>query len=191
MFWMPYENYWVDDRTLIVSGDFFGVSTGLHGGWKKVRYAFNHTVDDTFSFSDPVEYLRKVAGRYGLKSYFGLLTSVPMSNLSVKSCGDVTAFVTAGVKNPNERIGTINIIAVFDCRLSRAAMLNAIITATEAKTKALIESGYNFTGTNTDAVIVLCTQKGKYRRYAGPGSDAGKMLWSSVIEAVKESLAKW
>ena len=187
---MPYTDYWIEDETLIVRGDFFGVSTGLLGGWKKVRFAFNHTVRDT-SLRKPVEYLRTVARRYGLRSYFGLLTSVPMDKLSIRSCEDVTVFVTAGVKNPNEEIGTINIVAVFDGRLSRAAMLNAIITATEAKTKALLESGCNFTGTNTDAIIVLSTQRGRYHRYCGPASDAGRNLWRAVDRAVKESLAKW
>ncbi len=181
----------VDGRTLVVSGDFFGVSTGLLGGWKRVKHAFNHTVGDEFHSMDPAEYLRMVARSYGLSSYFGLLTSVPMDKLSVKSCGEVTVFVTAGVMNPNEKIGTINIIAVFECRMSRAAMLNAIITVTEAKTKALLESGHSFTGTNTDAVVVLCTQKGRYHRYCGPASDIGEKLWKCAGEAVKESLARW
>lgn len=187
---MPYKDYWLEDETLIVRGNFFGISTGLLGGWKKVRFAFNHTVRNN-NLERPVEYLRAVAKRHGLKSYFGLLTSVPMDKLSVKSCGDFTVFVTAGVKNPNEEIGTINILSVFEGRLSRAAMLNAIITATEAKTKALLESGCNFTGTNTDAIVVLSTQRGKYHRYCGPASDAGKGLWKAVCRAVKESLAKW
>jgi len=89
---------------------------------------------------EPADYLRKVARVYGLSSYFGLLTSVPMDKLSVKSFGEVTVFATAGVMNPNERVGTINIIAVFECRMSRAAMLNAIITATEAKNKSYSRS---------------------------------------------------
>jgi adenosylcobinamide hydrolase len=197
---MPYEDYWVEDDTLIVRGSFFGVSTGLLGGWKKVSYVFNHTVGDEFHSGDPVTYLRGVARkfeqRYKLRSYFGLLTSVPMDKLSVEFCGEVTAFVTAGVKNPNDRVdrrgvGTINIITVFECRLSRGAMLNAIITATESKSKALLESGYNFTGTSTDAVVVLCKGTGKYHKYAGPASDAGRKLWKAVAKAVKESLGKW
>ena len=188
---MPYENYWVDGNTLIVSGDFFGVSTGLLGGWGRVKHAFNHTVSDEFYSMEAAEYLRKVARAYGLKSYFGLLTSVPMDNLSVRSCGEVTVFATAGVLNPNEKVGTINVIAVFECRMSRAAMLNAIITTTEAKTKALLEAVHNFTGTNTDAVVVLCTQKGRYHRYSGPASEVGRKLWKCVEEAVKESLARW
>jgi len=188
---MPYGNYWVDDRTLVVSGEFFGVSTGLLGGWGRIRHAFNHTVTDEFYSMEPADYLRKVARVYGLSSYFGLLTSVPMDKLSVKSFGEVTVFATAGVMNPNEVVGTINIIAVFECRMSRAAMLNAIITATEAKTKAILEAGHRFTGTNTDAVIVLCTQRGKYHRYSGPASDAGRKLWKCAENAVKESLARW
>ncbi|AGK60940.1 adenosylcobinamide hydrolase [Archaeoglobus sulfaticallidus PM70-1] len=188
---MPYENYWVDDDVVIVEGKFFGVSTGLLGGWKKVRYAFNHTVGDDFDYVDPVKYLRDVARGLGVKSYFGLLTSVPMDKLSVQSCGEVTVFVTAGVRNPNELIGTINIIAILDCRVSRSAMLNAIITVTEAKSKALLEMGHNFTGTNTDAVIVLTTERGRYYRYAGPASDLGARLWEAVCGAVKDSLSKW
>ncbi len=188
---MPYENYWVEDDTLIVEGKFFGISTGLMGGWRKVRYAFNHTVRDENLLNDPNAYLREVARRYGLKNYFGLLTSVPMDKLSVSCYDEVTVFATAGVQNPNERIGTINIIAVLDCRVSRAALLNAIITVTEAKSKSLIESGCNFTGTSTDAVVILTTCRGKYYRYSGPASELGAKIWKTTIESVSTSLEKW
>jgi adenosylcobinamide hydrolase len=187
---MPYGNYCIRDDTLIISGNFFGVSTGLLGGWKKVRYAFNHTVKDS-ELKRPVEYLRKVAKRHNLDSYFGLLTSVPMDKLSIGAFDEVTVFTTAGVKNPNERIGTINIIAVLECRMNRGALLNAIITVTEAKSKALIEAGHSFTGTNTDAVIVLTTHKGRYYRYCGPASELGKKLWKATCKSVSDSLGKW
>lgn len=186
---MPYRNYFLDDCTLIVHGSFFGISTGLLGGWKRVRYAFNHTVGMEFYRMDELEYLRKVACKYGLKSYFGLLTAVPMICLSVKSFGNVTAFVTAGVENPNDL--TINTILVLEARLSRAGLLNAIITATEAKSKALLRAGYDFTGTNTDAVVILSTQNGVYERFTGPASKLGGEIWKSVFEAVRESLKKW
>ncbi|WP_290901412.1 adenosylcobinamide amidohydrolase [Ferroglobus sp.] len=188
---MKYVRYWVEEDTLIVEGKFFGVSTGLLGGWKKVRYAFNHKVGEEFYSSDPADYLRNVAKKLGLKSYFGLLTAVPMENLSVERKDDVTVFVTAGVNNPNEKIGTINVIAAIDARMSRSALLNSIITITEAKSKALLESGYRFTGTNTDAVIVLSTQRGKYYRFSGPASDLGNKIWNCVCEGVKKSLKKW
>ncbi len=184
----PFD-HWLEDETLIVSGDFFGVSTGLLGGWKRVRYAFNHTVKGYID--DEVAYLRSVAKRYGLKNYFGLLTAVPMENLAIAASGEVTVFATAGVTNPNARIGTINIIAVLDCRVSRGAMLNAIITITEAKSHALLSSGYDFTGTSTDAVVVLSTQRGAYHRYSGAASELGKKIWSATRRAVLEGLSHW
>lgn len=185
---MPYRNYYLDDTTLIVHGNFFGVSTGLLGGWKSVKCAFNHTVGDEFYRMDPEEYLKQVAKKYGLKSYFGLLTAVPMKNLSIRSNGSVTAFVTAGVDNPNDM--TINVILVLEAEVNKAGLLNAIITATEAKSKALFELGYKFTGTNTDAVVVLSTMKGNYERFTGPATYLGKAIWKCVSEAVQESLEK-
>ncbi|MEM0329795.1 MAG: adenosylcobinamide amidohydrolase [Archaeoglobaceae archaeon] len=185
---MPYKNYYLDDTTLIVHGNFFGVSTGLLGGWKSVKSAFNHTVSDEFYKMDPVDYLKLVAKKYGLKSYFGLLTAVSMKNLSIKSHDSVTAFVTAGVDNPNDM--TINIILVLEAKVSKAGLLNAIITATEAKSKALFELGYKFTGTTTDAVVVLSTMNGKYERFTGPATFLGKAIWKCVSHAVKESLEK-
>lgn len=185
---MPYENYYLDDSTLIVHGNFFGVSTGLLGGWKKVKSAFNHTVSNDFYRMNELDYLRRVAKKYGLKEYFGLLTAVPMKHLSIKSFGRVTAFVTAGIDNPND---TINVILVLEARLSRAALLNAIITATEAKSKALFSLGHQFTGTNTDAVVVLSTQNGTYERFSGPATKIGADIWKAVFEGVMDSLEKW
>ncbi|RLI73621.1 adenosylcobinamide kinase [Archaeoglobales archaeon] len=182
--------YYLKDEALIIEGEFEAVSSGLQGGWKKINYIFNHTVND-FDLEEPVDYLRKIAEKYGLKEYFGLLTSVPMDKLSIEKIDDVTVFVTAGVKNPNEKIGTINIIIVIDAVVSGGGMINAVITATEAKTKALIELGHNFTGTNTDAVIVAMTSKGRYYEYAGPMSELGRKIWIGVNKAVKESLLKW
>ncbi|AIY90884.1 adenosylcobinamide amidohydrolase [Geoglobus acetivorans] len=182
--------YRVEDNTLIVEGKFDALSSGLKGGWKKVSSIFNHTVSDDFLDSDPVHYLETVAKRLGLKNYFGLLTSVPMEKLAIVKKDEVTAFVTAGVKNPNEVIGTINIILIIDAEPSDGAMVNTIITATEAKSHALLEMGYGFTGTNTDAAVVARTG-GRYYEYAGPASDLGSKIWYCVKRGVLKSLSKW
>ena len=187
---MSYEDYWIEDETFIIRGKFYGLSTGLLGGWKKVNYAFNHTVKDEV-LENPNSYVRSVARKFNLKNYFGLLTSVPMSKITIKHCEDVSVFSTVGINNPNSPIGTINIITVLDCRIPRSAMLNAIITITEAKAKALIESGHNFTGTSTDAVIILTTQKGRYYQYAGPASELGEKLWEATTECIKDGIKKW
>ena len=189
--------YWIEDDTLIIEGSFNAISSGLLGGWKDVEHIFNHTVVEGFDRLNPVEYLRGVAERFELRDYFGLLTSVPMDKLSVVRSGEVTAFITAGVKNPNERIqvrkvgaGTINIILVVDADLSDGGMVNAVITATEAKSAALIELGHSFTGTNTDAVVVARIG-GEYYEYAGPASELGSRIWHAVKKGVRESLEKW
>ena len=190
---MRWRSYVVDE-TLIVEGKFNAISSGLLGGWREVDFLFNHTVRD-FDFENPVDYLKQVAEKYEMKDFFGLLTSVPMDKLAIERFEDVTVFVTAGVKNPNEKIeakiGTINIIVVLDGKISDGGMVNAVITATEAKAKSLIEQGFNFTGTTTDAVIIATTNVGKYYEYAGPISTLGKKIWISVGKAVKKSLSKW
>lgn len=189
--------FWLEEDTLIIEGSFNAISSGLLGGWKDVEHIFNHTVVKDFDFLDPVEYLRRVAERFEMRNYFGLLTSVPMDKLSVVRIGEVTAFVTAGVRNPNERVevgkarvGTINIILIVDADLSEGGMINAVITATEAKSAALFELGHNFTGTNTDAVVVAKTG-GEYYEYAGPASELGKKIWWAVKYGVKDSLSRW
>jgi len=181
--------YRIEDNTLIVEGSFEALSSGLLGGWRRVEHIFNHTVRD-FDYTNPVAYLKRVAERFGMRNYFGLLTSVPMDKLAVVSEGEVTAFVTAGVINHNEKIGTINIIVVVEAEISDGGMVNAVITATEAKSTALLECGHRFTGTNTDAVVIAKTG-GEYYEYAGPASELGSKIWRAVKGAVKESLGKW
>ncbi len=176
--------------TLIVEGDFFAISSGVLGGWGKVEHIFNHTVRDT-KLEDPKNYIRSIAEEFGFKRFFGLLTAVPMDKLAVREFEDVTAFVTAGVTNPNEKIGTINIIIVVRGDMPKSAMINAVITATEAKSCALLSSGLNFTGTSTDAIIVAKTGEGRYYEYSGYASELGRKIWISVKRAVLESLAKW
>jgi adenosylcobinamide hydrolase len=180
----------VVDETLIIEGDFFALSSGLLGGWRQVEHLFNHTVKD-HELKDPVSYLKSVAERFGMKNYFGLLTAVPMDKLAIVEVEDVTAFVTAGVRNPNERIGTINVIVIVEGDMPDGAMVNAVITATEAKSMALLKSGLNFTGTCTDAVIIAKTGYGRFYEYAGYASELGRKIWTAVKNAVKDSLSKW
>ena len=199
--------FWVQDKTLIIHGRFSALSSGVAGGWRNVDYLFNHTVEEDFERWHPAEYLKSIAERYSMKRYFGLLTSVPMEKLAVVSVDDVTVFATAGVENPNESLnvtkvtpvgskttlGTVNKIIVVESGMSDAAMVNAVITATEAKTSVLLELGYNFTGTSTDAVIVareLSNRSERYYEYAGPASVLGRKIWRAVRDAVRTSLQR-
>jgi adenosylcobinamide hydrolase len=80
--------------------------------------------------------------------------------------------------------GTVNIVAVLGRRLSGAALVNAVMTVTEAKSQALWEAGVAGTGTPSDAVAVLCTPSGPAEAFGGPRSRYGSRLARAVHRAV-------
>src|SRR5262249_59389288 len=79
--------------------------------------------------------------------------------------------------------GTVNIIAVLSVRLSGAALVNAVMTVTEAKSQALWDAGFAGTGTPSDAVAVLCAPSGPAEAFGGPRSRYGSRLASAVHPA--------
>jgi adenosylcobinamide hydrolase len=193
--------YYVKDQTLVIEDDFEAVSTGLNGGRARVNYLFNKQVPRTFNPPDPREFVKEEALKMGIETEnFGLLTAVNMEYLQVIEDDYLTAFITAGVSNGSEfraKVGTINIILVSKVRLSETALLGAIITATEAKGLALLEKGYTFLGTNTDAVIVAYetgsedrpeSEKKQEIPYAGSSTEFGKKITEAVIRGVKTGL---
>ncbi|MFC9775082.1 adenosylcobinamide amidohydrolase [Paenibacillus chitinolyticus] len=115
----------------------------------------------------------------------------------------VSAWVTVGYSNmaragrglPASALfpGTINIIVAVEGELTDEAMVNAVITATEAKAAALqdlgvaLEDGSGATGTTTDAVLIASTQRGRLHRYAGTATYLGHMIGRSVYEAAMQS----
>ncbi len=85
--------------------------------------------------------------------------------------------------------GTINIIVQLPVELTPAALVNAVITATEAKTQALIEAGIDGTGTPTDAIaIVYPTQATTTEEFAGPRSPWGARIANAVHAAVSAGI---
>ncbi|WP_310195189.1 adenosylcobinamide amidohydrolase [Bacillus sp. 3255] len=115
----------------------------------------------------------------------------------------VCAWVTVGLGNkaragavlPAASLypGTINTILVIDAQLTDAAMVNAVITATEAKAAALHDlgivtaDGKPATGTTTDAVLVAATGRGRTYSYAGTATAVGYMIGRTVYEAIMAS----
>ncbi|MEW9698614.1 adenosylcobinamide amidohydrolase [Paenibacillus sp. SI8] len=100
----------------------------------------------------------------------------------------------AGAELPASSLypGTINSIVIINGLLTDAAMVNAVITATEAKTAALqalgIKVGGAFaTGTTTDAVLIAATGRGRLLSYAGTATQLGYLIGRTVYEAVMAS----
>jgi adenosylcobinamide hydrolase len=182
-------------NTLFIRGNFRAASTGVAGGISDPDTILNHSVPKDFACDDPAGYIRDIAERkgYGEDGFYGLLTAVRMKDLCIFSCGYITAFITAGVSNPNPQgPGTINIIIHSAKSMSDSAMLEMIKTVTEAKTAALFEMGYTFTGTTTDAVIVAYDRNSDESAgmYCGTFTGPGKRAYECVKMGVKEAILR-
>ncbi|WP_197519342.1 adenosylcobinamide amidohydrolase [Mycobacterium sp. E2327] len=89
------------------------------------------------------------------------------------------------------RAGTINIVVAVPVRLSHAALVNAVATATEAKVQALQDTGVPATGTASDAVVVHCPTDGTPETYGGPRSAFGARIARAVHAAVLAGARSW
>ena len=207
--------YFISDNTLFIRGSFKAASTGIKGGISDIETVINHTVPRNFSHDNPYVCLREIIQNKGYSDdFFGMLTAVPIKNLCVFSYDYITVFITAGVSNPNPKgPNTINIIIHSREPLSDGALLEMIITATEAKADALFSMGYDFAGTTTDEVVVLYD---KYNinnendekslkseidvepdnstifihEYAGTYTDCGKKVYTCVKMGIPEAIKR-
>lgn len=189
--------YYLSGETLVIRGRFRAASTGIGGGIRDVPVLFNHSVPDGWIGEDPPRYVELVARREGVgEEFFGLLTAVPMRNLCIIQYDFITVFVTAGVRSAEGSTksvppaGTINIIVHSTQGMADAALLGAIITATEAKVGALQDKGISLTGTPTDAVIVAGEGEAVHQ-YAGPMTVPGTKIANAVRMGVAESLSRF
>jgi adenosylcobinamide hydrolase len=182
--------YEIIDRILVLKGKFEALSSGVDGGRRAVDNILNIQVPHDFSHDDPKSFVRDRAASLNLDgSYVALLTAVEMTNLQTLSDACITAFITAGLTNPSS-FGTINIILISSARLSEGAMVGSIITATEAKARALLDYGFDFTGTTTDAMVVAYENSGAGESilYSGPTTPFGKRVTQLVRLGVKDAL---
>lgn len=185
--------YHYTKNTLYVRGAFHAVSTGVDGGLRDVSTLLNHTVDKDFDHSDPLVFIRGLlADATYADDAFGLLTAVSMKDLCILQYDYITVFVTAGVSNPNPdptKPHTINIIVTSNEGFSDAALLETIITATEAKAHALRLLGRDFTGTTSDAVIAA-SEGDVIHTYAGTFTEPGKRIYAAVLQGVTEAVKR-
>ncbi|MGB3257700.1 MAG: adenosylcobinamide amidohydrolase [Ornithinimicrobium sp.] len=80
--------------------------------------------------------------------------------------------------------GTINIVVQLPVRLTEAALINMVMTVTEAKTQALCDAGVPGTGTASDAVAITCPMSGLPEVFGGPRSLWGGRTALAVYAAV-------
>jgi adenosylcobinamide amidohydrolase len=200
-----------------------GISTSkLNGGFSdNFKSAFNHHLSqeniDYLADHDVCDYLIRHCESLNIDSDYstGLTTLAKMENVSIECESyknlEVTAITTAGVRTnaaragdpsayyeENGHFGTINTIILINANLDYGTLLEAFMTATEAKTTALndlkIPSQYSngyATGTGTDGLCIFSNLESDNRlTNAGKHSKLGELIGRSVAESVKKAIKK-
>lgn len=178
------------------------------GDLDAARHVVNMHVPRGYASPDPAGDLCAFARRLGIvEPFVGLMTAASTHEarvvieeadgarlLAIATVG-LGVPVSAGVTAPVAwQPSTINVIAVLDAHLDRAAAVNGVITVTEAKVGALTDAGIvtaegaPATGTVTDAVVLAWTARGPSLPYLGPGTRAGSRLAQAVRRAVREGI---
>ena len=174
------------------------------GGWGERHWILAAQVTSGYHRTDPAGHLAGLARDLGLDGPgIGMVTAVDVRLVTAGREDGVAAAATVGLTHPSwaaavdagttapatgapGTAGTVNIVAVLSRRLSRAALVNAVMTVTEAKSQALWEPGFAGTGTPSDAVAVLCAPSGPAEAFGGPRSRYGSRLARAVHRAVLE-----
>lgn len=180
------------------------------GGIGPVRWVLNAQVAGGYTRMDPVAHLAELAAAHGLTGRgVGMLTAASVDRTVQREDGGVHASATVGLRVPTWAAapegaadrelapirldapvpraglpGTVNIVVAVPVPLGDAALVNAVVTATEAKTQALLEAGYRCTGTASDAVCVAAPDTGDEEPFAGPRSVWGARIARAVHAAV-------
>ena len=173
------------------------IASAPHGGGIGVRrWVVNAQVPASYARRDPAHHLARLGVSLGLPGRgVGMLTAADVRSYLTACDGGVEVTATVGLGHPVlaaappdpvpvDLVGTINVVAVLPERLSDAALVNAVATATEAKVQALRDLGVPATGTATDAVCILCPEEGRPHDFGGPRSIWGARLARAVHAAV-------
>ena len=182
------------------------------GGMLQARHILNLGVPSDYRCGNHLADLQRAAQRRGIAdSFVGLLTAARIDDAqAIVECDDsaaVAAIVTLGISHPTAAgvsaaaqctgPGTINTIVLVDGSLSPAAHVNALITATEAKSLVMAEcsvrtpEGHLASGTGTDALVVACTGRGSCFEYGGPVSRIGALIGRAVRAATLNAVFVW
>ena len=200
-----------------------GISTSkLNGGFSSnFKSVFNHHLSqeniDYLENHDVRDYLIQQCWALNVDSdsSTGLITLAEMNNVGIitKSYNniEVIAITTAGVRTnavragdpaafyeENGKFGTINTIILTNVNLGYETLLEAFMTATEAKTVALndlkIPSQYSdgyATGTGTDGLCIFSNLESDNKlTNAGKHSKLGELIGLAVIESVQKAIRK-
>lgn len=213
--WPEFEIYKQDDRIIMQHPSVLEVfsSAVYGGGHSRASHFVNWKVPFDFYAVDPILLMEQKLKEWEFpaEQSIGLQTAANILDASILEMnGDafrMICCVTAGVGNSARagtrretfsayQCGTINTFLFIDGNMTHAAMINGIITATEAKAAALQdlhitdEDGEIATGTTTDSVVLAATQNNLYptHLFAGTATTIGNAIGCFVYDAICETI---
>lgn len=175
----------------------------------------NRAVANTYDEREPhAEYERYLTARgFDVTQTVAMMTAVYAKHAVIRNFTHealtLTVMVTAGLGNAvditqaklrteNYHAGTINIWVIIEGTLSDEALLQALISTTEAKSKALFSENILdprtktlATGTSTDSVLIASSQTGELHQYAGPITALGKLIGHGVYTTMLEAIRNY
>ncbi|MEE9367615.1 MAG: adenosylcobinamide amidohydrolase [Pontiella sp.] len=191
-------------------------SAVLNGGAVRASHLLNLKVNgDSRAIEPPEKTLAAYCVDAGWRgTTVGMMTATSMDSLRVaKESADgieIAVLATSGLSNPrragdraecrrmvmeSEPVGTINIIAITSAILTDAAMVEALMIVTEAKSAVLQEADVRSpvssgiaTGTGTDAIAVVSGHGPQEVRYCGKHVLFGEILGRLAASAVRLSI---
>ena len=192
------------------------LSSAIVGGGTRWATTFvNRHVSLDYRCDDAEQEMIKFLRQQGFDEQWtvGMMTAVDVRDVAFASAYEpVRLFVavTAGVGNAVDSAnawrrtdviaspGTINTFVFIDAHLSEAAFVQALMTATEAKAKALYDkqvvdpqTNTIATGTSTDCIVIAASQQGVRYEYAGTITPIGKQLARAVYEATQTAIDRY
>ncbi|WP_102693132.1 adenosylcobinamide amidohydrolase [Rummeliibacillus pycnus] len=192
------------------------VSSAVHnGGIGWFQTFINRAVNANYMIEDAHQEIKYYLEKHGFSptNTVAMMTAVASKHVVIRefssSAGSIVIAVTAGVGNAVDvseaykrseqpKIGTINIWVFVNGTLTDESFMQAMITATEAKVKALaIEkiqdniSNTIATGTSTDSVLIAATQCEPFFEYAGTITGIGKLIGRGVFETTCIALQEY
>ncbi|MFB4274660.1 adenosylcobinamide amidohydrolase [Nonomuraea sp. MTCD27] len=179
-------------------------SAMLGGGIGPREWVLNAQVVAGYSRMDPIDHLASLGPATG--DGVGMMTAASVDRYVRAADGGVEAYATVGLRVPTWaaapeghqdpelapiRVGTINIVVVSPVAMTDAALVNTVMTVTEAKSQALMETGFAGTGTASDAVCVAVPANGPQEVFGGPRSEWGARMARAVHAAVRRGAEAW
>jgi adenosylcobinamide amidohydrolase len=172
------------------------------GGIGERCWALNAQVPPDYDRDDLVTHAGELARTFALDDDgVAMLTAASVRQRTRATVEGVDAEATTGLSHPTwaaqtdaeatEHVGTINTVIFVPVRLADGALVNAVATATEAKSQALFEAGISATGTPSDAIALFCPIDGDIERFGGPRSRWGARIARAVHHAVTAGAREW